>query len=77
MKKKANSKDTIPRALRDSWDWKHAVYRETKAMDTACALDRIHADADAIRETYGLRMASPPSATAMVAEESPKYGSEK
>ena len=72
-----NNRKTIPNALRDTWTWKHAVYEETKELDTADALRNIHTGANAIRETYGLRVASPTSALGMVAEEPAKYGSGK
>jgi len=72
-----NNRDNIPVDLRETWAWKHVVYEETKALDTVATLRNIHAGAAAIRETYGLRVKSPTDASGMVAEESPKYGSEK
>lgn len=60
--KKTNNQKPIPSALRETWDWKQAVYEETKAMNTADALNHMHAGAAAIREAYGLRVATPASA---------------
>ena len=72
-----NDRKPVPEALDDAWAWKDQVYVETAAMDTAEALEHIHAGSDAIRERYGLRVASPPNPLGMVAEDSPDYGSGK
>jgi|GEM_PF-1261131 len=70
---KKSEKGRIPVALRDVWSWKEAVYRETEKMNTAEALKKIHADADAVRAVYDLKEASPTHPLRRVAEEGVEY----
>lgn len=70
---KPNEKSEIPAALREVWDWKEAVYRETEKMSTAEALERIHADAAAVRQRFGLAVAEPQVAAGLICEDPAEY----
>jgi hypothetical protein len=70
-------KSGIPAALREVWDWKEAVYRETEKMSTAEALERIHVDAAAVRQRFGLSVAEPRFAAGLVCEEPAEYKTKK
>jgi hypothetical protein len=73
MKPKSND-DTVPKALRDVWGWKEAVYRATEGMTTSEALKWIHNDASAVRKAFGLHVSEPRTIKACVAEERSPYG---
>jgi hypothetical protein len=70
-------KSGISVALREVWDWKEAVYRETEKMSTAEALERIHADAAAVRQRFGLSVADPQIFAGLVCEETAEYKTKK
>ena len=58
MNTKKNSEDAIPRALREVWEWKETVSRETAGLTTVEALKRMHTEAEAICKEYGLYRAT-------------------
>ena len=65
-----------PRALREVWEWKEAVYQETKHLTTSGALDYILKQGREIAHQLNLPVASFPvlGAPATKAAESPaKY----
>lgn len=69
----SSEKSRIPAALREVWDWKEAIYRETEKMSTAEALEQIHADVTAVRKQFGLSVAEPRVASGLVCEEPAEY----
>jgi hypothetical protein len=66
-------KSGTPAALREVWAWKEEVYRETEKMSTAEALERIHAEAAAVRQRFGLSIAEPQFVAGQVCEEPAEY----
>ena len=74
MKAKKNREDAVPRALREVWEWKEAVSRDTAGLTTAEALKRLHTEADAICREYGLHRATPDEMSLSVAEDLAEYG---
>ncbi len=68
------TEEQVPKALREVWQWKDAVYQEVKhlPLDAALAamLDNAHATAERLR-TEGLL--GPHSATAMAADKCAEY----
>ena len=67
MKAKSND-DAVPNSLREVWAWKDAVYHATEA------LQQMHADAAAVRKTFGLQVSEPRAVAACVAETPADYG---
>jgi len=68
----------VPLALRQVWEWKDAVYQETKHLSTRETLAYIHERAGEIARQLNLRVASFPEAAAgaeaKLAETPPPYG---
>ena len=62
-------KNKVSSALQDVWDWKEEVFRETETLNTTDALDRIHQNASALRERFGLSVAEPQITAGLVCEE--------
>ena len=73
MKAKSND-DAVPNSLREVWAWKDAVYHATEGMTTSEALQQMHADAAAVRKTFGLQVSEPRAVAACVAETPADYG---
>jgi hypothetical protein len=74
---KAKNRGVLPKALREVWEWKDAVYRETEGMTTSEALNHIHSEVEGIRKAFGLRIAEPLVGFAGVAEERSDYGTKR
>lgn len=74
MKREAES-DSVPRALREVWEWKQAVYQETKHLSTAEALEYVLKEGGKIARQLNLPVASFPdhAPAAKVAEPPAKY----
>ncbi len=70
------SDEFVPTALRQLWEWKAAVYQETKHLSTHDALDYILQQGGAIARQLNLRVATFPDTAppvAKVAESPAKY----
>ena len=74
MNTKKNSEDAIPRALREVWEWKETVSRETAGLTTVEALKRMHAEAEALCREYGLYRATSGEMSLRIAESLTEYG---
>ena len=82
MKTKIDDREEyVPAALRQVWEWKDAVYQETKHLSTGEALRYIHEQAAKVVRQLNLRVASFPDTTAgagaKLAETPPPYGEKK
>ena len=82
MKTKIDDREEyVPAALRQVWEWKDAVYQETKHLSTGEALRYIHEQASEIVRQLNLRVASFPEtdaeAQATLAETPPSYRTKK
>lgn len=74
MNTKKNSEDAVPSALREVWEWKEAVRRETAGLMTVETLKRMHTEAEAICREYGLHRATPDEMSLRIAESPTEYG---
>jgi len=61
--------DSTPRALREVWEWKESVQRESVGLTTVEALRRMHTEAEAICREYNLNRAAPDGMNLRVAED--------
>ena len=82
MKTKIDDREEyVPAALRQVWEWKDAVYQETKHLSTGEALRYIHEQAAKVVRQLNLRVASfpdtPAGAGVKLAETPPPYGAKK
>jgi hypothetical protein len=82
MKTKIEDREEyVPTALRQVWEWKDAIYQETKHLSTHDALHYIHEQAAEVARQLKLRIASFPEAAgetrAKLAETPPPYGGKK
>jgi hypothetical protein len=82
MKTKIEKRDEyVPTALRQVWEWKDAIYQETKHLSTREALRYIHEQAAEVARQLNLRVASFPEtaagAEAKLAETPPPYDPKK
>jgi hypothetical protein len=73
MKTKTNAEPNVSAALREVWEWKDAVYQETKHLSTAEALDYILEQGGKIARQLNLSVASFAEQTAKVAVAPAKY----
>ena len=75
------NEEFVPTALRQVWEWKDAIYQETKHLSTRETLRYIHEQAGEIVRQLNLRVASFPDDTparvAKLAETPPPYGGKK
>jgi hypothetical protein len=75
------NEEFVPTALRQVWEWKDAIYQETKQLSTCEMLRYIHEEAGEIVRQLNLRVASFPDQTtagaAKLAETPPPYGGKK
>ena len=75
------NEEFVPTALRQVWEWKEAIYQETKQLSTGEMLRYIHEQAGEIVRQLNLRVASFPDKTmagaAKLAETPPPYGGKK
>jgi hypothetical protein len=60
--------------LREVWEWKEAVSRDTAGLTTTEALKRMHLEAEAICREYGLSRATSDWMSLRVAESKVAYG---
>ncbi len=65
--------DYVPTALRQVWEWKEAIYQETKHLPTREALREITRMAHEAAVAHGFVTAEP----AKLAETPPPYGAKK
>lgn len=82
MKTKIDDREEyVPAALRQVWEWKDAIYQETKHLPTGEALRYIHEQAAKVVRQLNLRVASfpdtTPGARVKLAETPPPYGAKK
>jgi hypothetical protein len=63
----------VPTALRQVWEWKDAIYQETKHLPTREALREILRQAHEVAVAHGFVKAEP----AKLAEKPPPYGTKK
>lgn len=63
----------VPTALRQVWEWKDAIYQETKHLPTREALREITRMAHEVAVAHGFVKAEPAS----LAETPPPYGEKK
>jgi hypothetical protein len=71
MKTKTEPKEEfVPEALRQVWEWKDAIYQETKHLSTREALREIMRQAHEVAVAHGFVTAEP----AKLAETPPPYG---
>ena len=74
MKTKPESKEPfVPSALRQVWEWKDAIYQETKHLPTREALHEILRQAHEAAVVHGFVKKTP----AVLAETPPPYGGKK
>ena len=74
MKTKPEPKEEfVPTALRQVWEWKDAIYEETKHLPTREALREILRQAHEAAVAHGFVASEP----AKLAETPPPYGEEK
>jgi hypothetical protein len=74
MKTKPESKEQfVPVALRQVWEWKDAIYQETKHLPTREALHEILRQAREAAVVHGFVKKTP----AILAETPPPYGGKK
>jgi hypothetical protein len=74
MKTKPESKEEfLPAALRQVWEWKDAIYQETKHLPTREALYEILRQAHEAALAHGFVKPTP----AVLAETPPPYGGKK
>ena len=74
MKTKPESKEQFaPIALRQVWEWKDAIYRETKHLPTHAALHEILRQAHEAAVVHGFATKAP----AVLAATPPPYGGTK
>jgi hypothetical protein len=74
MKTKPKSKEQfVPSALRQVWEWKDAIYQDTKHLPPREALHEIMRQAHEAAVAYGFVNKTP----AVLAELSPPYGGKK
>ena len=75
------NEEFVPTALRQVWEWKDAIYQETKQLSTGETLCYIHEQAAEIVRQLNLRVASFPDQTtagaAKLAEAPPPYGTKQ
>ena len=75
MKTKPEPKEEfVPAALRQVWEWKDAIYRETKHLPTREALREILRQAHEAALAHGFAASEP---AARLAESPPPYGGKK
>ena len=74
MKTKPEPKEEfVTTALRQGWEWKDAIYQETKHLPTREALREIMRQARAVAVAHGFLTSEP----AKLAETPPPYGEKK
>ena len=74
MKTKPESKEEfLPAALRQVWEWKDAIYQETKHLPTREALHEILRQAHEAAVAHGFVKPTP----AVLAETPPPYGAKE
>lgn len=74
MKPKPESKEPfVPSALRQVWEWKDAIYQETKHLPTREALHEILRQAHEAAVAHGFVNKIPP----VLAETPPPYGTKQ
>ena len=74
MKAKPEPKEEfVPEALRQVWEWKDAIYQETKHLPTREALREILRQAHEVAVAHGFVTTEP----AKLAETPPPYGEKK
>ena len=74
MKTKSESNEQfVPLALRQVWEWKDAIYQETKHLPTREALHEILRQAHEAAVAHGFVKKTP----AVLAETPPPYGGKK
>ena len=74
MKTKPESREEfVPTALRQVWEWKDAIYQETKHLPTREALREIMRQAHEVAVAHGFVAAQP----AKLAETPPPYRTKK
>jgi len=74
MKINPESKEPfVPSALRQVWEWKDAIYQETKHLPTRAALHEILRQAHEAAVQHGFVKNTP----AVLAETPPPYGGKK
>ena len=74
MKTKSESNEQfVPLALRQVWEWKDAIYQETKHLPTREALHEILRQAHEAAVAHGFVKKTP----AVLAEAPPPYGGKK
>jgi hypothetical protein len=73
--------DYVPTALRQVWEWKDAIYQETKHLSTRDALRYISERAAEVARQFNFRTATFPAkgveTEAKLAETPPPYGKQK
>ncbi|MCU0784052.1 MAG: hypothetical protein MUF81_08395 [Verrucomicrobia bacterium] len=67
------NEEFVPTALRQVWEWKDAIYQETKHLPTREALREILRQAHEAAVAHGFVTAEP----AKLAETPPPYGAKK
>ena len=67
------NEEFVPTALRQVWEWKDAIYQETKHLPTREALHEILRQAHEVAVAHGFVTAEP----AKLAERPPPYGKQK
>jgi hypothetical protein len=74
MKPKTDpNEEFVPAALRQVWEWKDAIYQETKHLPTREALREILRQAHEVAVAHGFAPAEP----GLLAETPPPYGEKK
>ncbi len=71
--KPAPKEEFVPAALRQVWEWKDAIYQETKHLPTRAALREVLRRAHAAAVAEGFVTTAP----AKLAETPPEYGGER
>ena len=81
MKRIEKRDEYVPTALRQVWEWKDAIYQETKHLSTRDALHYISERAAEVARQLKFRVAVfpdvKPRAAAKLAETPPPYGGKK
>jgi hypothetical protein len=72
MKRKRPTEEFVPKALREVWEWKDAIYQEVKHLPTDQALREIIRRAQAESRKLGFTPSSP-TKPAVVPESRAKY----
>jgi len=76
MKSEQKEADTVPRALREVWEWKDAIWREVEHLPTREAVHEVLARAQKTAEELGFHDADAGTTTPghAVAEGRAQYG---